>query len=170
MRKINLFYAFFMLLPGLALAQSSQEIISSAGGSTQGEKIVLDWTLGEPMIETAMLQDMMVTQGFHQPILRVTENEPTAEITTRSFELNEFTLAPNPAHTALTLDLRPPLKSDIELVITNSEGMLIKTQKIGAGIDRMKIDVSGFTPGLYLFGLYDTEHLLIRSFMISKIQ
>lgn len=170
MRRINLFYSFFMLLPGIALAQASHEVISSGGGTAQGQTIVLDWTLGEPMVETAIYKDRMITQGFHQPVIQIYDIGQNAQIATRTLGSQEFMLSPNPAKSVLTLDIDPPLKHDIDLVITNAEGSVVQSQKIPTGTERSRLDISGIPPGLFILSLYDTEHALVKSFMISKIQ
>jgi hypothetical protein len=58
-----------VLLPGLLAAQSlSPVVIASAGNYYQGSNASLSWTLGEVATETYTSGNVILTQGFQQPI------------------------------------------------------------------------------------------------------
>jgi len=58
-----------ILIPFLITAQSvSPEVISSSGDYFEGANASLSWTLGEIATETLSAGDIILTQGFQQPI------------------------------------------------------------------------------------------------------
>ena len=48
---------------------SSQEVISSAGNTSEAGGMILSWTIGEGVISTLGNDDTEITQGFHQPLI-----------------------------------------------------------------------------------------------------
>lgn len=51
----------------IAINSNAQQVIASAGGYYEGDNISISWTLGEPVIETFVGADIILTQGFQQP-------------------------------------------------------------------------------------------------------
>ena len=47
----------------------SQEVISSAGKTSEAGGVILSWTIGEGVIATLGTDDTEITQGFHQPLI-----------------------------------------------------------------------------------------------------
>jgi hypothetical protein len=43
----------------------ARNVISPAGDINKTEKISLEWTLGEPLVETITGKKQILTQGFH---------------------------------------------------------------------------------------------------------
>ncbi len=50
----------------------TRSVLGAAGGSAEGAGVHLDWTLGEPAVQTLSTSDRQLTQGFHQPLLWLT--------------------------------------------------------------------------------------------------
>ncbi len=50
---------------------NNQSVIAAAGNISKAGNITLEWTLGEPVIETVSTTLGLLTQGFHQPLLIV---------------------------------------------------------------------------------------------------
>jgi hypothetical protein len=68
MKKVHVFLVTF-LIPFLLAAQSvSPEVISSSGDYFEGPNASLSWTLGEIATETYTAGNVILTQGFQQPI------------------------------------------------------------------------------------------------------
>jgi hypothetical protein len=45
----------------------AQKVISAGGGGYESEQFSVNWTVGEPVIETFIANNVVLTQGFHQP-------------------------------------------------------------------------------------------------------
>ena len=54
----------FICVPGALV--SAQQVIASSGSSGSAAGYSVEWTLGEPVIETFTLSNHILTQGFHQ--------------------------------------------------------------------------------------------------------
>lgn len=60
----------FCLLKASSAQSLSQEVIGSAGGFNMIGEVHLSWTLGEVMVETYSKNNLYLTQGFHQPLVK----------------------------------------------------------------------------------------------------
>ena len=49
----------------------SQQVISSAGKTSEAGGVILSWTIGEGVIATLGTDDTEITQGFHQPLIQL---------------------------------------------------------------------------------------------------
>jgi len=68
MKKFNSLI-LIILVPAFIMAQSvSPQVVSSAGDYFEGTNASLSWTLGEIATETFVAGDVILTQGFQQPI------------------------------------------------------------------------------------------------------
>ncbi len=66
MKKLILVFISAAFLT-IAINTNAQQVIASAGGYYEGDNISISWTLGEPVIETFVGEDIILTQGFQQP-------------------------------------------------------------------------------------------------------
>ncbi len=48
---------------------NSQQVISSAGNTSEADGVILSWTIGEGVISTVGSNETELTQGFHQPLI-----------------------------------------------------------------------------------------------------
>lgn len=72
---MNIFYKHIILL-GISLscvalsAQSTieREVVAAAGQSSSNNSMLLEWTLGECVIDQGSNNRLILTQGFHQPL------------------------------------------------------------------------------------------------------
>lgn len=51
----------------ITIAGKAQQVVSTSGGFYENANISLNWTVGEPVIETFAAGDIILTQGFQQP-------------------------------------------------------------------------------------------------------
>ncbi len=74
MTKICILLGAALSLPLAGMAQQlSPSVLAASAGTISTQTMVLDWTLGELVVETATSPDRLYTQGFHQPLLQVSE-------------------------------------------------------------------------------------------------
>ncbi len=72
-------------------------VVSSAGDSYQSDGLILDWTLGEPVVSTYEKSSLIVSQGFHQPEYTIVSVNPL------SIEIGSVNIFPNPFLSAVSI-------------------------------------------------------------------
>ena len=82
-----------------ASAIHAQLIVASSGNSGSAAGYTVDWTLGEPVIETISGSTHILTQGMHQTKLLVTS------IRVMEFPGLELKVYHNPASDLLTIEV-----------------------------------------------------------------
>jgi gliding motility-associated-like protein len=65
-------FGLFLLIKTSTSQSLSQEILGSAGGYQPNNAVSVSWTLGEVVIETYSFYNLSLTQGFHQPDIKLT--------------------------------------------------------------------------------------------------
>lgn len=156
---------------GMGVMGHSQQlipsIIASGGDISKAAGISLEWTLGEPIIETLSTADKLYTQGFHQPILIA-----------RTFYINTeqlltgylVSVAPNPVHSVLTTTISGPKDEPVFITLIDFTGKRFRSQAVSGKFSRAPMDMSGLIAGIYLLEVRNTAGQLIRSFKIIKGQ
>lgn len=158
MKKIKL----IAIIIGVILVgsqSSSQEVISPTGGNAQAQGVQLNWTLGEPVIETIVSVEYTLTQGFHQTKLTVTSVSLFNENT-------NITAYPNPTSDIVFVKFTGDefLKSKAELF--TSDGKLLKILELNSEINQL--NVKQLSNGEYFLRISKKGQVL-RSFKIIKI-
>jgi hypothetical protein len=142
---------FFIFFPGITAF--AQQVIASTGysGSTAG--LVVDWTLGEPVIDTYVGSAIALTQGMHQPSVLVTHLQ---NLTGSDFAVRTF---PNPVNQILFIEICQggPGVFWYELFDVTGRKMLGKAMQSNTE----EIDTGGISPGVYFIRIFstDSEHL-----------
>lgn len=170
MMKIILFLLFGLGLSGLISAQAiPQSVITPNAGSAVAGNIALDWTLGEPIVESVYTDQRMYTQGFHQPVLRVTAIHPYTNsiLSPRSGNM-EITAVPNPVSSLLILSLKDMPHKEIEVIMSNNTGQIILTKTINTESGKAEMDLSELASGLFFLNLYTQDQELLKVFRVVK--
>jgi len=155
MKTRILFAALFLISVGLG----AQQVISSGGGSFTQQNVQMSYTIGEPVTETFVAGEKVLTQGFHQTRLVVTSIE-TAEYL--PFSISVF---PNPTHNTLNIRLSNEPNSMLSYTIFDVNGKQI----FCAESDRVEnsFDVTGLAPGMYLLQIavgkeYNSSYRIVK--------
>lgn len=145
------------------LAQSlSNEVIAVDGGTHIANQISLDWTLGEPAVETVRSGKQQFTQGFHQPYLMVNKELKLPE--TPSVQLRVY---PNPFSATLSIDfLSPP---DIQYIVSVSN--MLGKEIIHSRLDHQSQDLSmrHLPSGQFVLHIVGEDGVKIYSGIVTKI-
>ena len=132
----------------------NRSVVSSSGGSAKLDNLNVDWTLGELAILTLRTEDLILTQGFHQPILTATT------LATELEDLN-FNIYPNPTSSTIFIDQDKPITWDVSIV--NQVGLLEQNHRIGSS--HSTIDLSNLISGVYLIIIREangSRHVIYR--------
>ncbi len=151
----------------------SPEIISSAGDISKTNSISLEWTLGEPVIESSKTLDKHYTQGFHQTYFKVisiisAKNESLASD-------YSMTIFPNPVEGVLELRISSEnlLQDEIgkvDLFLFNVIGQQLLAQKTNEKSASTFVDMTTFPSGTYFLKAQKENGVILKSFKIIKVR
>lgn len=165
MKKTILFLLGSLGVASGGMAQHlSPNVIAVSGGTARTPTMTLEWTLGESVIESAATSNRLYTQGFHQPILQVSESE------TGSDANYTFTVAPNPVASYLNISIKAPESTPLQLVLTDLNGHQYNYPLVPAGTKSTQIDMTQFPAGMYLLRISKAEGAFLKSYKVVKDQ
>ena len=135
------------LLFGLAILTNvslAQNIIGTTGNTTVfADGSSLSWTIGEPLTESLQNGDVVITQGFHQPLIR-----EVTSVVAPDFGY-AMTLAPNPA--TEDIQILSEYTEPLDFQLMGIDGRLIHQGSILPG---KSIPIADLTAGHYLMRLF----------------
>jgi hypothetical protein len=167
MRKMLLCLLGTCLLGIMHAQQKDPSVLSAAGNTAKGAGITLDWTLGELAVATVTTSEGLLTQGFHQPMLIV---EESVELPTIKLEDGiQFSIAPNPVSSSLTIRLDSQREGEGELALWDARGQRLKRAAVDLSLAQQEWDLGSYASGIYTVTLRDEKGALLRSYKISKI-
>ena len=149
-----------LLLGLLAIINSvhSQEVVSTQGETYSSPNAIIDFTVGEVVINTVSDGTNNITQGFHQ----TNWNFLGLENHTPSFEAIIY---PNP--TEDVLNIRTSTFENVRYTLYDAQGKLVMQNILSS--EQTPIQVSQLAPGSYSLTLNnDTQNL--KTFKLIKQQ
>lgn len=145
-------------------AQSlTPEVIAPAGDHFAKGNAQLSWTLGEAVIEAYAPAggSAQLTQGFHQTNLTILAmNDPSTPIQVRVY--------PNPTTGWVSIEAQSDSPS-FGVALSDAQGRVLLSRNAHApqGLPQT-LDLSGYSPGLYLLHLRSQDSQNIQTFKIVK--
>ena len=179
--RLNIPSNFFLLCCLLSIFISnytfcqklSPEVISSAGDISKTASISLEWTLGEPVIESSKASNKHYTQGFHQTYFKITnivaaKNESLAS----DFDMIIF---PNPVEAILEIkisseNLLQDETGKVDLFLFDITGKQLLIQKTNEKSGSTFVDMTSFPSGTYFLKAQKENGFFLKSFKITKIK
>jgi len=153
MKKQTLFLGVFLL----TVAINAQEVISSQGDSYSNGTNTIDFTIGEPVIETISDGTNELSQGFHQTLLIITNIEDFIE----DFSVN---ISPNPTSEFINLNVE---KFDgVSFRLLDITGKIVKQEVLNQSTT--KVSLSTYPNGIYLVALIQKDNKKIKTYKIIK--
>jgi len=108
-------------LPIIGFGQiTSPSVISSSGNSYNNGGVNMDYTLGEIVVETQTNSTTILTQGFHQGVLKVNTSVENIDIKTKVY--------PNPTTNFIIIELEKNVNADI--LVYDINGKLVIKDKL----------------------------------------
>ena len=154
-------YLLLSLMLGMAYLTSAQSISSSvialAGGfeKTPGG-MTLSWTVGEPIIDPVRSDNILLTQGFQQPGLKISTGYQDVSF---QYDLRVY---PNP--TSRVLQMQSDFPEAITFQLVDINGKLIRQD---SWITEYSLDVTNLNSGVYAI-YYVAQGKIVKSELISK--
>ena len=155
----------FLLIAGLFFLGSTvfgqtiqNSVISSAGASTSSGNVKMDYTIGEPVIETFSSGGNTLTQGFHQTNLTLVAIE--------NIELfAEISVYPNPTSELVNLDIPANYKL-LDISMYDVTGKLIRIKTNASGL--VTFDVKDLATGTYYLQVLNPKNQELKTFKLIK--
>jgi hypothetical protein len=162
--KRNILIIMFIFLVQAVNAQVKQEVIASAGGYNKSadNTISISWTLGETIVPTFTSQDgsLILTHGFQQKLI-ITAIDENLEIPVK------VTIYPNPASELVNIQFESATDKEISVYLLDSQGRLVKTDKIEAASIDKTINLQDLPAGIYYLRL--TKGKLVNVYKVVKL-
>ena len=137
MKKLLL---ILLCLPFIGFGQvTSPSVVSSSGDSYSNGNIIMDYTLGEIVVETHTNSTTILTQGFHQGVLKVNTEVVNIGIKTKVY--------PNPTTNFLIVELEENVNADI--LVYDINGKLVIKDRFNDE-QQKQLDFSFLKQGNYL--------------------
>ncbi len=141
-----------------ALALGAQEVIATQGGTYSNSNGMIDFTVGEVVVNTENDGSTIITQGFQQTnwnFLGVENHSP-------SYEANIY---PNP--TAKQLNIQTNAFVDVTYTLYDGQGKIVLQDKLRG--EKTSIEVAQLKPGNYSLNL-NNEGKNLKTFKLIKTQ
>jgi hypothetical protein len=151
---------FFGCLLLFVVSVNAQQVVASAGNSASIPGYRIDWTIGEPVIETFTGSTHILTQGLHQSKLTITA-------------LNEFPMPglevvvfPNPVDHLLQIKLENPGNIQLYCKLTDLSGRLhIQRAMLN---NPEELDLKLLAPGVYMLSILPDDDSWMKTYKIVK--
>ncbi|MEZ5072805.1 MAG: hypothetical protein R2751_18085 [Bacteroidales bacterium] len=118
----------FLSLPAVLLltlthlsgqTELTPSVVASAGGYAEGSNFSISWTLGELAVSTLTGGNLILTQGFQQPLAMSTGTGPVIA------ELSNISVFPNPVEEMIHIRFDLNLTSDYRIEIQDVTGRIL---------------------------------------------
>ena len=146
MKHVNcVMIAFFLF----ATAIQAQEVVSTAGSYGETSSGSLNWTVGEPVIETITDGANTLTQGFQQSKLTVTAIN---DLKVPGIELSVY---PNPTNSFLSIEVKTDKQRNLLLSLFDINGRLILQKKMIG--NKQTIKMQNYKPATYILKVTEAK-------------
>jgi hypothetical protein len=154
--RITLFITIFLIA---GIRSIAQEVISTAGFNGSNVSGSLDWTIGEPVVETYTSANNNLTQGFQQSTVTVT----SIDTYNNSADISAY---PNPVNRQVNIVHNNDKTIEVEMYDAAGQFLLRRTL---SGIEN-SIDISLLANGIYFVRVYNTSNNLIKILKVDKVK
>ncbi len=167
---------------GLLAQNPDPSVVAAGGGIATGGQLQLEWTLGETAIAAAAAPNLLLTEGFHQPLLAV------EEVASVPFETAEYPAVlpgaggdlPHPAFTAVispnpvasTLSLRFVGGENFDgarVELFSASGKTWLDQVLAQGEPQTLLQLGDLPPGIYFLRCGSLDGRSAQVFKVTKI-
>ena len=143
-----------------ASAIHAQLIVASSGNSGSAAGYTVDWTLGEPVIETISGSTHILTQGLHQTKLLATA------ISEMKFPGLEVKVYPNPTGRFLNLEIIQTGNELFFYELTDITGRKSVLKQMHTNTE--EIDMGSYVSGIYFLNVTTRNREYVTTFKIIK--
>ncbi|MEH6537403.1 MAG: T9SS type A sorting domain-containing protein [Psychroserpens sp.] len=152
---------FYLTFPVFLFSQQlSKTVLISQGNVEKMESMTLEWTLGDPFVETIIQKDMVYTQGFLQPELIFRTSSFDEKI---KFQVSIF---PNPFEAYLNIKTTNDVSLEIELFDLNGRSLDPEIMTVKPG--NYVLETKNLASGIYMLSIFDTSTSKLELYRVLK--
>ncbi len=163
-KRIHIVLLLFWSCKILLSQGLSHQVIVPVGAVQCTPAIHYSQTIGEAAVEIFRNTDLVLTQGFQQPGIRLkTENAPAG---------NGLKVYPNPVRDYVTVELYGTGKRTFIIDFFNITGSITRTEKIEFSDTYwlcQPFSVEHYSQGLFFIRITSTDGIFNRTFKIEKL-
>jgi hypothetical protein len=152
-------------------------VVGSAGGTDTitvlGEVFVVDWTIGEVLVESLKASRKQLTQGFHQGF-RVENYQIQSLVSTYIFSIldqdntRHFSVFPNPFVSHISVKWNFEESINLLFEVFTLEGRRVFSQRRNATDSPFLIQLNNLIPATYILRISDPSRGFYESHKIVK--
>jgi Secretion system C-terminal sorting domain len=152
----------------------SPTVISADGGRISTSEMTIDWTIGETFVDAYLVNSGMITEGFHQPILKVENDISAISAATDRTILGEnanFSMNcwPNPVAETLSARINSDKWTTATIQLINEKGQTIEQSVQNTNID-FEISMRNYQNGHYFLQFLNPAGQLLGSKKITHVR
>lgn len=140
------------------------EVNPAAGDVFTTSDISLSWTIGEGVIETFSNNEIVLTQGFQQPSLKVTLIDESDQI---NFQVNIY---PNPTRDLLTINMQSENEIACTAELFDMSGKLLFRKDLTGREITETLDLSSYSSNVYILRIMDTNRHFYETYKVQKVK
>lgn len=140
------------------------KILASAGESFASDNYILDWTLGESVVERFEIPTLLLTQGFHQADYNLVSTEQVAD------DIERLNVFPNPFTNELSIMASFDNVESGQFNLFNMQGGQIWTRNFSGKELLTSIPTTELSSGAYLLMLTVSGKTFIYKYKLLKTQ
>ncbi len=169
-RRILFALGYFTLGMGLHAQSLTPSMLSSGGGIATGEYTMLEWTLGEMAVQSINDTDMLFTEGFHQPTLKVevVESAPFAQEIEEAAAYQVF-IQPNPVASVLHIRVEGASEEIVKVELLDASGRRLRRETMLLPEKQLQMQLEDLASGIYFLQIRKQNGSYIKTYKVSKI-
>ncbi len=140
------------------------EVISAYGGTGTASNILVDWTMGEMMVENISKAGMLYTQGFHQPFILIPVKQ-TSVLVAENLQINVY---PNPVRSYVNISFETSTDRLVNLVLFDASGKLLQSKQVNTKTKVATMPMLGYSAGSYNIVVSDLRGKILQSITLIK--
>jgi hypothetical protein len=152
---------------------AEQFVISTAGQSgtfdsiSEPIKYLINWTIGEPLVETLTGSRKKLTQGFHQSLLSIKSTHVFSILDQTNFK--HFSVFPNPFVSNFTIEWNFSENLNLLFEIYSLDGKRMFSKQQNASDSQLFIQLSNLKPSTYILRISDPQRNFSETHKIIKL-
>ncbi len=153
----NCITILLFIFSGIIISEA-QTVISSSGKAYSNNYAKIDYTVGEIIISSHSTQTTDITQGFHQPRLKITEVVDLP----LDFDIKVF---PNPTEQYIQIEFNKKTKNYSFEIFDVNQKLIIRQD-----IHNLKttIDISQYATAIYFLRILNNHQNRVKVYKIIK--
>jgi len=158
MKKLSILVSM-LFVAFIVNAQSiTPEVVSNGGDYFANSNYSIAWTIGEPVVETAVGTNNTLTQGFHQGLYTLVNID-------KQINNTEIKVYPNPTSDYINIDIDGVNSSDYQIQLFDNLGKLLVNKSYE---DCKQVSLQRYAKSTYYLKVLNAKENKFDSYKILK--